>query len=174
MMCDCSALAILGVMVAMSACGGGTQTGGTGTGTGTGSSATTSLSKDDAVLEAVLLHEIAASNPKPDETLCLRVRGGPGDDASPALLAAIQHRHPKTAAGSQCSGGGPSPVRVTEGNGPGIMFDVGPVKWLGATALVEGGGGSRGGAASVREVEYRVELVGGSYKVVSERVLRQI
>jgi hypothetical protein len=168
MMWNGSDLAILGVMVAMAACGGGAPTGGTGTPT------TTSLSKDDAVLEAVLLHEIAASSPKPGETLCLRVRGGPDGNASPALLAAIQRRHPKTAAGSQCSGGGPAPVLVNEGGGPGIVFDVGPVKWLGEAALVEGGGGSRGGAASVREVEYRVELVGGGYKVVSERVLRQI
>ena len=128
----------------------------------------------DAVLEAVLLHEIAASSPKADETLCLRVRGAPGEDASAALLAAIQRRHAKAVVASRCGGGGPTPVRVHEGGGPGIMFDVGPVKWAGEAALVEGGGGSRGGAASVREVEYRVELAGGSYKVVSERVLRQI
>src|SRR5262245_45211512 len=107
MVSDCSVLAILGVMVAMSACRGGAQNGGTGT--GSSATAPAGLSKDDAALEAVLLHEIAASSPKPDETLCLRVRGGPGGDASPALLAAIQRRHPKTAVGSQCSGGGPSP-----------------------------------------------------------------
>jgi hypothetical protein len=65
-------------------------------------------------------------------------------------------------------------VRVNDGGGPGIVFDVGPVKWSGDVALVEGGGGSRGGAASVREVEYRLEHAGDSYKVVSERVLRQI
>jgi hypothetical protein len=162
---------ILGVTMAMSACGGSAQT---GSGSGSGPAASTSLSKDDAVITAVLLHEIAASSPKPDETLCLRVRGGPGNDASAAVLAEIQRRHPKTVVGSACGGGGPEPVRVNEGGGPGIMFDVGPVKWNGEVALVEGGGGSRGGAASVREVEYRVELAGGSYKVVSERVLRQI
>jgi hypothetical protein len=167
-MLDCSVLTILGVAVTVLACGGGAQNG-----TG-GPTASAGLSKDDAALEAVLLHEIAASSPKPDETLCLRVRGGPGGDASEALLAAVQRRHPKVVVGSGCGGGGPDPVRVNEGGGPGMMFDVGPVKWNGAIALIEGGGGSRGGAASVREVEYRVELVGGSYKVVSERVLREI
>lgn len=167
---DSGVFAILVITMAMSACGGGTPPGGTGS----GPTASTSLTKDDQVLEAVLLHEIAAASPKPDETLCLRVRGGPGNDASAALLAAIQRRHPKAVVGSGCGGGGPDPVRVNEGGGPGIMFDVGPVKWMGDVALVEGGGGSRGGAASVREVEYRVEPAGGSYKVVSERVLRQI
>lgn len=154
-------LAILGIVVAMMACS-GAQSGGTGAG----------LSKDDAVLEAVLLHEIAAASPRPDEALCLRVRGSPGNEPSVALLSAIQRRHPKAISGSACSGGGPEPVRVN--GGPGIVFDVGPVKWLGDVALVEGGGGSRGGAASVREVEYRVEPANTGYKVVSERVLRQI
>ena len=152
-------------MVAMLACS-GTQPGGTGSGS--------RLSKDDAVLEAVLLHEIAAASPRPDEALCLRVRGGPGSDPSAALLSVIQRRHPKAVAGSMCGGGGPDPVRVTDGGGPGIVFDVGPVKWSGDVALVEGGGGSRGGAASVREVEYRLERAGDGYKVASERVLRQI
>jgi hypothetical protein len=154
---------VLGILMAMLACA-GPQPGGSSSG----------LSRDDAVLEAVLLHEVAAASPRPDEALCLRVRGGPGGDPSAALLSAIQRRHPKAIAGSSCGGGGPDPVRVNDGGGPGIVFDVGPVKWSGDVALVEGGGGSRGGAASVREVEYRVEPAGGGYKVVSERVLRQI
>ncbi|HWO26795.1 MAG TPA: hypothetical protein VNO30_49035 [Kofleriaceae bacterium] len=156
-------LAILGIVLSMMACS-GAQSGGPSSG----------LSKDDAVLETVLLHEIAAASPRPDEALCLRVRGGPGNEPSVALLSAIQRRHPRAIVGSACGGGGPDPVRVNDGGGPGIVFDVGPVKWLGDVALIEGGGGSRGGAASVREVEYRVERAGAGYKVVSERVLRQI
>ncbi len=137
--------------------------------------APSALAKDDAVLEAVLLHEIEQAAPKPDEALCLRVRDAAGKllDASAPLLDAIAQRYPKAIPASRCSGGGPTPVTV-QGGGAGISFDVGPVKWAGNTALAEGGGGSRGGMHMVHEVEYRVEADGAGWKVVSERVVRQM
>ena len=60
MMRDSGMFAILGITVAMSACGGGTQTGIPGT--GSSPTASTSLSKDDSVLEAVLLHQLGSDD----------------------------------------------------------------------------------------------------------------
>ncbi|MBL9020328.1 MAG: hypothetical protein JNL83_39455 [Myxococcales bacterium] len=134
------------------------------------------LSKDDAILETVLVHEIDAASPRPDEPLCIYVRNDAGKtiDPSAELIAAIQKRYPNAGPRTRCSGGGPEPVTVTADGRGAMGFDVGPVKWDGAAALVEGGGGSRGGVRTIREVEYRVEAAGTGWKVASERVVRQM
>jgi hypothetical protein len=140
--------------------------------TGPGSGSVMSPDTDDAVLEAVYLHEIAAAGVKPDESLCLRVRDAAGKtgDASVELIAAIAKKHPKAVAASACSGGGMDPVK--SGDGPAVMFDIGPVKRDGGAIRVEGGGGHRGGG-SIREVEYTVERKDGAFRVANERVLRE-
>lgn len=140
-----------------------------------GSSAS-SDSPDDPVLEAVFLHELRAAAVKPAEAACLRVRppGGALGDAPAPVLARIRRVYPNAVVASACSGGGPTPVKVTADGKPAWMFDIGPVQREGAdVARVEGGGGSRGGSLHIREVEYRVVLQGGAWRVASERVLRQ-
>src|SRR5215217_8081659 len=59
---------------------------------GTTRGTTPGLSKDDAVFEAVFLHEIAGASVAADETVCLAIRGSTNDGS--ALLAAIKSRHP--------------------------------------------------------------------------------
>jgi hypothetical protein len=140
-----------------------------------GSGAAPAAIDDDAVLEAVYLHEIAAAHPTADEGLCLRVRnaGGATADASASLLAAVRRHHPTAVPASACSGGGRDPVRVIDPGRAGIMFDIGPVVRGPGKITVEGGGGHRGGG-SIREVEYTVEPgPDGGLHVSSERVLRE-
>jgi hypothetical protein len=139
-------------------------------------SGASSGSSDEAVLEAVFMHEIHAVDAKPDDAVCLRVRGAGGalGDASTPVLAAIRRVYKNAVIASACSGGGPTPVTVTADGKPAWMFDIGPVmRDSAAVARVEGGGGSRGGSLYIREVEYRVVLEGGAWRVASERVLRQ-
>jgi hypothetical protein len=144
-----------------------------GSGSAAPAAPTSTLAPDDAALEAVYRHELAAAAIKPTETPCLRVRtaGGATADASPALIDAIHAQYPSAVAASTCSGGGPSPVTTASG-GAAVMFDIGPVVRDAAGIRVEGGGGHRGGG-SILELEYTLEAVGGGYRVVSERVLRQ-
>lgn len=134
---------------------------------------TAGLSKDDAVFEAVLLHEMTAAAPGADEAVCVAVRGAENDGE--ALLAAIRARYPAAVANRECSGGGPDgDVTLTATGGKAVRFDVGPITWDGDDrARIEGGGGHRGGATA-REVEYTVVKDGRGWKVAGERVLREI
>ena len=141
-------------------------------GSGMGSSAPPAVISDDAILEAVYLHEIKAADMKPDETACLRVRDANGQtgDASPALIAAVRAKFPRVAAASACTGGGFDPVRLIDPSGPAAMFDIGPVVRDAMGVRVKGGGAHRGGG-SAREVEYTMTLSGSTATVASERLL---
>jgi hypothetical protein len=127
------------------------------------------LAKDDAVLEAVLLHEIGKASVA-NEVVCVTTRGA--TDAT-AVVAAIHARVPAAVPDRECSGGGPvGPVTHTATGGKAVRFDVGPVKWLDETnARVNGGGGHRGGGAI--EIEYAVVKTGDGWKVTSEKTLLQ-
>jgi hypothetical protein len=143
------------LLLALAACGGPQ--------TGSGSKPTSGLSKDEAVLEAVFLHEIAADTPAAGETICLTVRGG----LTEPVLAAIQKRHPTAVDDKECSGGGMD-SRVTKiGGGDAVRFDIGPVEWIGDEARCKGGGGHRQGGA--HEVEYTVKLTDGAWKITGEK-----
>lgn len=135
---------------------------------GTTKGTTPSLSKDDAVYEAVFLHEISKANVTSDETICLKTRGSTNDGS--ALLTAIKARHAKAVLDVECSGGGPSgPVVHSGSGGSAVRFDIGPVTWVDdATATIDGGGGHRGGATA-HEVKYTVKQDGGDWKVVDEK-----
>jgi hypothetical protein len=127
------------------------------------------LTKDDAVLEAVALHELKAAPPAADEAVCVAIRGGTTDGT--ALLAAIRTRYPTAVANSECTGGGMDPVTLIAG-GKALRIDIGPVTWSGDVAGCGGGGVHRGGG-SAREVKYIVEKSGGGYKVTNETVVLQ-
>lgn len=165
------------MVLAMAACGSSDTPppnvpGGGGTGSGTGSATPPAAVSDEAILEAVYLHEITAAAMKPDETACLRVRdaaGGMGD-ASATLIAAVKAKFPRVVAASACQGGGRDPVRVIDPPGPGVMFDIGPVVRDAMGIRVKGGGGHRG-FGSAREVEYTITVSGGTATVASERLL---
>lgn len=146
--------ALLGFVI-LAACGGATR--------GT----TPGLSKDDAVFEAVFLHEIAGAQVAGDETICLAVRGQDSDGT--ALLAAIRARYPRAVSNAECSGGGPDgPVIHTATGGKAVRFDIGPITWRDDhTAGIDGGGGHRGGA-TVAERHYTVEHKDGAWKVTGE------
>lgn len=128
---------------------------------------TPGLSRDDAVLEAVFLYELAESPPVGDEGVCLTVRGGLSD----ALFAAIKQRYPTAVQNVECKGGGPTGrVKLVATDGDAVRFDIGPVTWdSDHRARCTGGGGHRGGGA--REVEYTVEPAGGGWKVVAAKVM---
>jgi hypothetical protein len=130
----------------------------------------TGLSKDDAVLEAVLLHEIGKTSVGAGEAVCVTTRGA---SDQPAVVAAIHARVPAAVPDRECSGGGPTgPVTHTATGGKAVRFDVGPVKWLDETnARVNGGGGHRGGGAI--EIEYAVVKTGDGWKVTGEKTLLQ-
>jgi hypothetical protein len=144
-------------------------------GSGSGSAPAPVADTDDAILEVVYLHEIAAASMKPDETICLRVRDAAGQtaDASAALVTAVQKRHANAVPASACKGGGPTgAVRRIEPDGAAVMFDIGPVVRNAGAITVEGGGGHRGGMV-IREVEYTIERTPQGLRVASERVLRE-
>jgi hypothetical protein len=146
------ALLVLSILVA---CGGTTK--------GT----TPGLSKDDAVLEAVFLHEIAQAAVSDDETICLTTRGSTNDGT--ALLAAIKARHGNAVLDAECSGGGPSGPVVNSAGGKAVRFDIGPVTWIDDdNATCDGGGGHRGGATA-HEVKYSLKREGGGWKVTGEK-----
>ena len=127
------------------------------------------LTKDDAVLEAVAIHELKAGPPAADEAVCVAIRGGTTDGV--ALLAAIRARYPTTVANTECAGGGPDPVTLIKG-GKALRIDIGPVTWMGDIASCNGGGVHRGGG-SAREVKYIVEKSADGYKVTNETVVLQ-
>lgn len=135
---------------------------------GTTKGTTPRLSKDDAVLEAVFLHEIASAGVTAEETICLTTRGSTNDGT--VLLAAIKARHPSAVLDAECSGGGPSgPVVHSATGGKAVRFDIGPVTWVNdTTATVDGGGGHRGGATA-HEVTYTVVKDGGGWKITGEK-----
>lgn len=146
------ALLVLSILVA---CGGTTK--------GT----TPGLSKDDAVFEAVFLHEIGAASVSADETICLALRGSTNDGSD--LLAAIRARHPTAVLNAECSGGGPSGPVLNASGGKAVRFDIGPITWVDDnTATIDGGGGHRGGA-TVSERRYTVVKDGGGWKVAGEK-----
>lgn len=129
---------------------------------------TPGLSKDDAVLEAVFLHEISKAAVAADETICLTTRGQSNDGTQ--LLAAIKARHPNAVLDAECSGGGPSgPVVHTASGGKAVRFDIGPITWIDdSTATIDGGGGHRGGMTA-HEVKYTVKKDGGGWKITDEK-----
>lgn len=132
---------------------------------------TAGLSKDDAVLEAVFLHELANDKSRDDEVVCLAVRGQTSDGS--ALLAAIQARHPTAVRNIECSGGGPSGPVTSHGR-PAVRFDIGPVEWRDdGTARVKGGGAHRGGMV-VDEREYTVVKTGNGWKITDQKPGLQI
>lgn len=123
---------------------------------------TPGLSKDEAVLEAVFLHELAITPPPSHEVACITVRGGPVDN----VLAAIQNKYSNAKNDRECSGGGPSgPVKHQSG-ALGLRFDVGPVTWDGETASCAGGGGHREGPS--HEVHYTLMRSGDGWKITGE------
>ena len=141
------------VVAMLSACGGATK--------GT----TPGLSKDDAVIEAVLLHEIADAQVAEDEAICLAMRGATDETA---VFEAIATRHPTAKRNAECSGGGPEGA-VMWNDHKGVRFDVGPVVWVDdATATIDGGGGHRGGA-TVHERKYTVKRDGSGWKVTGNK-----
>src|SRR3990167_8825817 len=125
------------------------------------------LSKEDAVFEAVFLHELARASLGADEAACLTTRGGTTDGS--ALLATIQARYPTAIDDAACSGGGPSgPVTVSATGGAAARFDIGPVEWLDADhARGTSGGADRGGGA--RETILELTRSGGTWKVSGEK-----
>ncbi len=130
------------------------------------SASTPGLSKDDAVFEAVFLHELAVDKPQQDEVVCLAVRGQTSDGS--ALLAAIQARYPNAVRNSECSGGGPSGPVTSHGRAA-VRFDIGPIEWRDdGTARVKGGGGHRGGM-TVDEREYGLVKAGSGWKITDEK-----
>ena len=131
----------------------------------------TALSKDDAVFEAVILHDLGATKLAPDEAVCVATRGATTDGA--ALLAAIQSRYPTAVRDSACRGGGPDgPVVLAASGLHAVRIDIGPITWVGDIASIASGGAYRGGG--VREVEYIVEHVGSAWQVTSEKPLREM
>jgi hypothetical protein len=142
------------------ACGGG---GTPPTTTPTGAA----LSKGDAVIVAVLVHEIETYDARATSSLCITTRGA---DDTEAIFATIAARYPTAVKDSECSGGGPTgPVRDGAGNSA-ARFDVGPAAFLDdKTATCGGGGPHTGGGA--RDLQYRLERSGDSWKVVDEKVM---
>jgi hypothetical protein len=134
---------------------------------GTTKGTTPGLSKDDAVLEAVFLHEISQAGVTSDEIICLTTRGSENDGS--ALVAAIKARDGNAVDNGECSGGGPTgPVTHSSGK-KAVRFDIGPVKWIDDdTATCDGGGGHRGGATA-HEVKYTLKRAGGGWKIVDEK-----
>ena len=129
------------------------------------------LSKEDAVFEAVVLHDMTEGKVAKDEAICLVTRGATSDGT--ALRAALAAKHPVVVADGECTGGGPDGSSVTRNGGKAVRIDIGPVKWVSDTvATIESGGAYRMGG--VREVEYRVEKTADGWKVVGEKLLRQI
>lgn len=125
------------------------------------------LSKEDAVFEAVFLHELARASLGANEAACLTTRGSTTDGA--ALLKTIQARYPTAIANVECSGGGPTgPVTVTATGGAAARFDIGPVEWIDEDhARVTSGGAHRGGGA--HETILELTRVGGTWKITGEK-----
>ena len=129
---------------------------------------TSSLSDEDAVFEAVLLHDLATTTVGSGEAVCLAIRGAKTDGR--ALLAAIKARYPTAVPDTECAGGGfASPVTLRATGGRAVRLDIGPIEWgPDGAAKIASGGAYRGGG--VREVDYRVENHGGSWQVTSEKL----
>ena len=129
------------------------------------------LSKDDAVFEAVFLHELEADKPRQDEIVCLAVRGQTSDGS--ALVAAIQSHYPTAVRDSECSGGGPTGPVTSHGR-PAVRFDIGPIEWRDdGTARVKGGGAHRGGMTA-DEREYGVAKTGSGWTITDQKPGLQI
>jgi hypothetical protein len=125
------------------------------------------MSKTDAVLATVYLHELAAAKLDANTNVCLAVRGEVTDFAG--VLAAVRQKYPKAVPDAECSGGGPSGPVVLIAGGNAVRLDIGPVSWLDdGTAKLKGGGPHSGGM-SVHEREYTVVKDGDGWKVTDEK-----
>lgn len=124
------------------------------------------MSKTDAVLVTVYLHELHEAKLDANTNVCLAVRGAVTDFA--AVLGAVRRTFPQAVPDAECSGGGPSgPVVLNGANA--VRLDIGPVTWMDdATAKINGGGAHAGGP-TVSEREYTVVKDGGGWKVTGEK-----
>ena len=132
----------------------------------------TGLDKDDAVFEAVVVHDLGAAQLAAGEAVCLATRGATTDGT--ALLAAIQAHYPTAVKDGECGGGGPAgPVVLTATGGKAVRIDIGPIEWNpDGTARIASGGAYRGGG--VREVEYTVTHASAGWTVTAEKLLREM
>jgi hypothetical protein len=129
---------------------------------------TAALSKNDAVLVTVYLHELHAAKLDASTNVCLAVRGEVTDFA--AVLGAVRQSYPKAVPDAECSGGGPSGPVVLNAGGNAVRLDIGPITWLGDTTAKITGGGPHAGGATASEREYTVVEDGGTgWKVTDEK-----
>ncbi len=125
------------------------------------------MSKNDAVLAAVYLHELEQASLDASTNVCLAVRGEVTDFA--AVLGAVRASFPHAVPDAECSGGGPVGPVVLNAGGSAVRLDIGPITWVDdATARITGGGPHAGGM-TVSEREYTVVLDGGDWKVSGEK-----
>lgn len=125
------------------------------------------MSKNDAVLATVYLHELDAAKLDAATNVCLTVRGEVTDFE--AVLGAVRQRYPKAVPDAACSGGGPSGPVVLNAGGAAVRLDIGPVTWVSATTAKITGGGPHAGGATVSEREYTVVADGDGWKVTGEK-----
>jgi hypothetical protein len=138
---------------------------------GAGSSPTATessvLSKNDAVLAAVYLHELEQARLDASTNVCLAVRGDVADFS--AVLGAVRASFPRAVPDAECSGGGPTGPVVLIAGGNAVRLDIGPITWVDeATAKITGGGPHAGGMTT-SERDYTVALDGDEWKVTGEK-----
>jgi hypothetical protein len=125
------------------------------------------MSKNDAVLATVYLHELRTAGIDASTNVCLTVRGEVTDFA--AVLGAVRGSYPNAVPDAECSGGGPSGPVVLNAGGAAVRLDIGPITWVDdATAKITGGGPHAGGM-TVSERQYTVVKDGGGWKVAGEK-----
>lgn len=125
------------------------------------------MSKNDAVLVTVYLHELRTAGLAASTNVCLDVRGEVTDFA--AVLGAVKASYPNAVPDSECRGGGPSGPVVLNAGGDAVRLDIGPITWVDdATAKITGGGPHAGGM-TVSEREYTVVKEGDGWKVAGEK-----
>jgi hypothetical protein len=142
----------------MIACGAG------GSSTGTSKDA---LSKNDSVLAAVFLHELAQAKLETSTNVCLAIRGEVTDMA--AVLRAVRAQFPKAVPDAECSGGGPAGPVVLNAGGSAVRLDIGPITWVDDATAKIGGGGPHAGGMTTSEREYTVVRDGDTWKVIGEK-----
>ena len=128
---------------------------------------TPGMSKTDAVLVTVYLHELHAAKLDASTHVCLAVRGEVTDFA--AVLGAVRRSYANAVPDAECSGGGPTGPVVLNAGGNAVRLDIGPITWVDdATAKITGGGPHAGGA-TVSEREYTVVKDGDGWKIAGEK-----
>lgn len=127
---------------------------------------TSALSKNDAVLVTVYLHELQAAKLDATTNVCLVVRGEVTDLA--AVVGAVRRSYPRAVPDAECSGGGPTGPVVLKAGGNAVRLDIGPITWVDAATGKITGGGAHAGGGSVSEREYTVVKDGEGWKVTGD------